>query len=91
MNTTVTIDKAGRVVIPKTLRDELHLESGDTLELGCEGETVTLRPMRSSTPLRKERGVWVFRTGEALPASVTDAVLRESRGQRDRSNRGDAR
>jgi AbrB family looped-hinge helix DNA binding protein len=91
VNTTVTLDKAGRVVIPKALRDELHLESGDTLELGCEGETVTLRPMRSSTPLRKERGVWVFRTGEALPASVADAVLRESRGQRGRSDRGDAR
>jgi len=91
VTTTVTIDRTGRVVIPKTLRDELHLESGDTLELGCEGETVTLRPMRSSTPLRKERGVWVFRTGEALPAAVTDEVLRESRGRRDRNNRGDAR
>jgi AbrB family looped-hinge helix DNA binding protein len=91
VTTTVTLDKAGRVVIPKTLRDELHLESGDTLELGCEGETVTLRPMRSSSPLRKERGVWVFRTGERLPAAAADAVLREIRGQRDRDNRGDAR
>jgi len=40
----VTLDKAGRVVIPKTLRDELHLEPGDTLELEAEGERVTLRP-----------------------------------------------
>jgi AbrB family looped-hinge helix DNA binding protein len=29
MNTTVTLDKAGQVVIPKTLRDELRLEAGD--------------------------------------------------------------
>ena len=29
MHTTVTLDKAGQVVIPKTLRDELRLEAGD--------------------------------------------------------------
>jgi AbrB family looped-hinge helix DNA binding protein len=88
MNTTVTLDKAGRVVIPKTLREELHLEPGDTLALESEGESVTLRPVRSTAPLRKERGIWVFRTGRKVPASVTDTVLAESRGQRDRGNRG---
>jgi AbrB family looped-hinge helix DNA binding protein len=88
MNTTVTLDKAGRVVIPKPLRDELHLEPGDTLALECEGASVTLRPVRSSTPLRKERGVWVFRSGKSLPAAVTDEVLSQIREQRDRHNRG---
>jgi AbrB family looped-hinge helix DNA binding protein len=91
MNTVVTLDKAGRVVIPKTVRDELHLGPGDPLDLGCEGESVTLRPMRSSSPLRRDRGVWVFQTGRTLPAAVADEVLRESRSRRDRSNRGDAR
>jgi AbrB family looped-hinge helix DNA binding protein len=88
MNTTVTLDKAGRVVIPKALRDEMHLEAGDALVLESEGESLTLRPVRSSTPLRKERGVWVFRTGKRLPAAATDEVLRASRQQRDRHNRG---
>jgi AbrB family looped-hinge helix DNA binding protein len=86
--TTVTLDKAGRVVIPKTLRDELHLEPGDTLELESEGEQVTLRPIRTSTPLRKERGVWVFRSGRKLAADVTDKVLQHSREQRGRHNSG---
>jgi AbrB family looped-hinge helix DNA binding protein len=80
----VTLDKAGRVVIPKPLRDELRLEPGDALELESQGGSVTLRPVRSSTPLRKERGVWVFRTGRKIPASVTDRVLKESREQRGR-------
>ncbi len=88
MNTTVTLDKAGRVVIPKTLRDELNLEPGDALTLESEGDRVTLRPVRSSTPLRKERGVWVFRTGRRLPATITDQALREIRNRRDRHNRG---
>lgn len=88
MNTTVTLDKAGRVVIPKILRDELHLEPGDTLKLECEGERVTLRPVRSASPLRKEHGVWVFRGSKKLAASATDRALRELREERDRDNRG---
>ena len=33
MNTRLIIDKAGRVVIPKPLREELNLEPGDSLEV----------------------------------------------------------
>jgi AbrB family looped-hinge helix DNA binding protein len=58
MTTTVTIDKAGRVVIPKEIRDGLRLEAGDTLAVESEGERVTLRPVRGVAPLQKERGVW---------------------------------
>ena len=88
MNTTVTLDKAGRVVIPKTLRDELHLEAGDRMELESEGESVTLRPVRSASPLRKEHGVWVFRTGQPMTASTTDEMLRRIREDRDLVNLG---
>ena len=87
MNTTVTLDKAGRVVIPKTLRDELHLEAGDTMELESAGDSVTLRPVRSASPMRRERGVWVFRGCKRLTADATDRVLRDLRGRRDRDNR----
>lgn len=87
MNTTVTLDSAGRVVIPKVIRDELRLEAGDAMELESEGERVTLRPVRSASPLRKERGVWVFRQGKRLPAAVTDKVLEDLRDRRDRENR----
>jgi len=88
MNTTVTLDNAGRVVIPKSLRDELQLEPGDTLELESEGESMTLRPVRSVSPLRKEHGVWVFRGSKKLPAAATDEVLQELRKERDSNHRG---
>ena len=90
-STIVTLDRAGRVVIPKSLRDELHLEPGDSLALDTQGDSVTLRPIRSTTPLRKDRGVWVFRTGQKLTAAMTEKALRESREQRDRGNRGGMR
>ena len=86
MNVRVTIDGAGRVVLPKPLRDELDLGLGDTLELESLGDNITLRPVRVPTPLTKERGVWVFRAGQPLAATVTDAVLREVRENRDRQN-----
>ena len=83
MNTTVTLDKAGRVVIPKTLRDELHLEAGDSMALEFEGQSVTLRPLRSAAPLKKVRGVWVFHGSRKIAAADTDRVLERFRADRD--------
>jgi AbrB family looped-hinge helix DNA binding protein len=88
MNSRLTIDKAGRVVIPKPLREQLHLEPGDALELESAGEQITLRPVRGTAPLRKEQGVWVFRTGQSLAASSTDEMLQRIREERDLSNLG---
>lgn len=88
---SVTIDKAGRVVLPKILRDQLHLSPGDTLDISVEDEQVTLRPRRTEPPLQKERGVWVLRTGEPLTAQETLAELNAIRGQRARRNAGDPR
>lgn len=82
----VTLDQAGRVVLPKSVRDELRLAPGDTLDLTVEGEGVTLRPRRAVTPLQKERGVWVLRTGKPLTAKETEATLRNIRAQHERRN-----
>jgi AbrB family looped-hinge helix DNA binding protein len=84
----LTIDKAGRIVIPKPLREELQLEPGDDLELESTGEEITLRPVRGTGPLTQEHGVWVFRTGEPLTASTTDEMLRRIREDRDLANLG---
>jgi AbrB family looped-hinge helix DNA binding protein len=85
MTTQITIDRAGRVVLPKPLRDELGLAPGDTLELEASGEKITLRPIRAGESFTKEKGVWVFRTGQPLSAAVTDAVLRQVRDDRERT------
>jgi AbrB family looped-hinge helix DNA binding protein len=87
MTKTLTLDRAGRIVIPKTLRDELRLEAGYALDLVCEGEEITLRPVRGTSPLTKERGVWVFRTGQPLSAQTSDDVVRRMRDERDAEKR----
>jgi AbrB family looped-hinge helix DNA binding protein len=88
MTTRLTIDKAGRVVIPKPLREELHLEPGDSLEMESTGEQIMLRPIRGTGPLTKEHGVWVFHSGQPLPASATDEMLQLIREERDVANLG---
>ena len=88
MNTRRIIDNAGRVVIPKPVREELHLGPGDALEMESVGEQITLRPVRGTGPLAKEHGVWVFRTGQPLSASATDGLLDQIREERDLANLG---
>ena len=82
MKSTVFLDKAGRVVIPKPLREELRLAPGDSLHLDSKDGTVTLRPASMASPLMKERGVWIFRRGAKLTAAQTNETLRSIREKR---------
>ena len=91
MPTRLTIDRAGRIVIPKQVREELRLETGDSLEMENVGEQITLRPIRGTGPLTKEHGVWVFHTGQALSASATDEMLQQIRADRDLANLGEGK
>jgi len=87
----VTLDQAGRVVLPKAVRDELRLSPGDTLDLTVQGEDVTLRPRRAATALQKERGIWVLRTGKTLTAEETQAIRDNVRAQHGHRNVGEGK
>lgn len=76
MTTKLTLDRAGRVLIPKMLRKELHLGPGDALQLDSAGDQITLRPMRPKAQIKKEQGVWVYQ-GEPTQASIPDLIDRE--------------
>jgi len=78
----MNLGKSGRIVLRKRLRDELQLEPGVTLEIESSGDEIKLRPLRGHAPLRKKRGVWVFRSGEPLAAETVAETLREIRGGR---------
>ena len=42
MSATLTLDKAGRLVLPKLIRDRLHLRAGAKLRLEVVGEKLEL-------------------------------------------------
>ena len=84
MTTKFTLDKAGRVSLPKALRRELHLAAGDSLALENQGEQITLRPIRASMPIRKEDGLWVYLCGDRATISVRK-LIEEGRDERNRS------
>lgn len=48
-----TIDRAGRVVIPKALRTALRLNGGDEVEISLEGERIELMPAPRQVKLRQ--------------------------------------
>ena len=91
MNTTLTVDKAGRVVLPKPVRDELQLSAGDSLELETADDQIVLRPVRNRVGMRKKQGIWVFDFDEPISAADTDRVLHNIRRERERSALGQQR
>jgi len=69
-NDVVPIDQAGRIVLPKSVRQELAIQPGDTFKVSIEGASVTLRPNKESTGFVRKGKALVFST-------VGDAVLSE--------------
>jgi AbrB family looped-hinge helix DNA binding protein len=77
---TVRIDQAGRMVLPKRLRDRFRLRGGDTLAIEVRGDAIELRPTRGAGQLKRVNGVLVFTSSGPL-ASGEDLVA-QSREQR---------
>jgi AbrB family looped-hinge helix DNA binding protein len=56
---TLRIDKAGRVILPKPVRDRLGLRAGSDLEMQETPEGVMLKPVARKPSLVKKGGFWV--------------------------------
>lgn len=84
MIATVTIDKAGRLVLPKAMRDAFHLKPGDSLEIEQSGDAITMRQPRLKAVMRRKNGFWVFDTGGRITTEMVDKTLAEIREERDR-------
>ena len=78
---SVPIDPAGRVVLPKPVRDELAIKPGDTLKVTVTGSAVMLTPTRERAGLVRRGKALVFTTkGEgSLSQEVVRDILDSSR------------
>jgi AbrB family looped-hinge helix DNA binding protein len=73
MASTISSDKTGRIVIPKPLRDKLGLEAGSDLQIECDGDQITLRPIRPEPLMVKKLGIWVY-NGEIPDIDIVDFI-----------------
>jgi len=74
-----TLDRFGRIVIPKDVRDDMGLEAGAVLQIEKEGEKIVLQPIQGEPQVMEKKGILVF-TGTAL--GDVGAALHEHRKSR---------
>ncbi|HJX33242.1 MAG TPA: AbrB/MazE/SpoVT family DNA-binding domain-containing protein [Solirubrobacterales bacterium] len=77
-----TIDRAGRVVIPKPMRSALRLSGGEEVDLSLSGEKIELTP--APRPTHLHRGAHGLLTSDLQmpphgPEEVRDALERARR------------
>ncbi len=67
-----TLDRFGRVVIPKQVRDDLGLKAGAVLQIEDTKEKILLKPVREEPHVVVKKGVLVF-SGTAN-GDIVDAI-----------------
>lgn len=75
----LTIDKFGRMVLPKTVRDDFNIRPGDAIDLVETEEAIILKPLSRQGSIKESGGIKIF-TGTATGniEKATEA-LREDR------------
>lgn len=79
--TKLRIDKSGRIVVPKPLRERLGLKPGTELEAVDQPGGVFLRTIEERPALVKVDGFWVHR-GVMQPGGNWDHIVQQVREDR---------
>jgi len=75
------IDKLGRIVLPKPMRNDLGLHAGAELEVEEQAGGILLRPAGQKPSMIRVHGLWVH-TGSALPGANWNTLLDDVREER---------
>jgi AbrB family looped-hinge helix DNA binding protein len=77
-----TIDRAGRLVIPRPLRDRIGLAHGGEVELELDGAAVRIEPV-SGRALKEVDGLLVIpATGQRLTGAAVRELIDADRHER---------
>jgi AbrB family looped-hinge helix DNA binding protein len=81
MTATLTIDSAGRIVLPKRIREKLHLAKGTKLRADIVGDKLELEVEQpEATVVRNKSGRRVIVGWEGFDAV---AAIKQDRAERD--------
>ena len=84
---TIKIDKAGRIILPKPVRERFHLREGSELELEERSDGLTLRPVEQRASMVQEEGIWVH-LGKVPRGFDWDSIVEEIRDERIKDSSG---
>lgn len=79
MNTTITVDKAGRIVIPKSVRERMRIAEGSRLVLELCGDRIELRSIADEARVERKGKLRVILGGEPFDAGE---AIRDDREER---------
>jgi AbrB family looped-hinge helix DNA binding protein len=79
----VKVDQAGRIVLPKKVRDRFSLHKDSKLELEETAEGMVLKPVEQSSALVRRNGRLVF-TGRPIGKIDWNRLVEEDREERMR-------
>jgi AbrB family looped-hinge helix DNA binding protein len=82
MSTTIEIDKTGRIVIPKRLRDALHLVPGTRFKVERSGDRIFFEPEFTEPQLVLKDGMWVMAGGVPITDAETTASIQHGYDER---------
>jgi AbrB family looped-hinge helix DNA binding protein len=82
MNAIVEIDKAGRIVIPKKMREAMHLKPRTRLKIEAEGDRLTLEPDFPESKLEMRDGLWVMVGGRPITTEDVNQAIRQGYEER---------
>jgi AbrB family looped-hinge helix DNA binding protein len=87
---TVRIDKAGRLVLPKPLRDQFNLLPGDKLCLSVEGNGFRLEPAEACGKFTKKGTVLAFagKCNKPITTEMVNEIIDEVREERNSADAG---
>ena len=79
MSIIISIDRAGRIVLPKPLRDQFNLHPGSQLEIKTMQDYLELKPVDAAPALVSQGGLLVHQGTSPLPLTDATAQAREER------------
>ncbi len=74
MSTTITIDAAGRMVLPKSIRDRLHIHAGTRLRADVVADRIEITPEPEESVRLVRKGRRLVITGLKSPFNAVEAV-----------------
>jgi AbrB family looped-hinge helix DNA binding protein len=79
--TVLKVNKSGRIVVPKRLRDHLGIHAEAELDVTPQSDGIFVRVVDEEPALIKVDGLWVHR-GTARPDADWEHVIEDVRSER---------